>query len=48
MAVTKHDKNINTPKIFVLLILERKSGVIVTIRYTMKAPIARDLGKPVL
>ena len=48
IAVNKHDKNINTPKRCVLLILETKRGVVVAIKYTIKARMAKDSGKSVL
>ena len=48
IAVTRQDKNINMPKRYVLLILETKRGVIVTIRYIIKAIMAKESGKSVL
>ncbi len=45
MAVTAHDKNMKSPKIRVLLILDIKSGVMVTNKYTKKAKRPMDFGK---
>ena len=47
MAVTAHDKNMKSPKIWVRLMLDTKSGVMVTNKYTKKATIAMDFGKSV-
>jgi len=48
IAVTRQDKNINAPNRCALLMLETKSGVIVTIKYIIKAGIDSALGKSVL